>query len=336
MKFDKILLDHGSGGKISHGLTADMMLPIFDNPILSELNDGAIFNIEGRRLAFSTDTYTVDPIFFPGGNIGDLAIYGTVNDISMCGATPLFLSVGLIIEEGFPFSDLEIIVKQMGKAAVEAGVKVVTGDTKVVPKGAADKIFINTSGIGAIPDGVAVGSTRAQVGDIIMLSGTIADHGITILTQREGMRFDSTLTSDCAPLNHMVARMFATTQKIHVLRDPTRGGVGTALNEIAQKSAVGIKIFEDKIPVKAEVAGICELLGFDPLYLANEGKLLAFVAPQDSKSVLEVMRSDSYGKDATVIGVVVVDYPGQVFLETRIGGSRTVDMLTGEQLPRIC
>jgi hydrogenase expression/formation protein HypE len=336
MKFDKILLDHGSGGKISHGLTADMMLPIFDNPILSELNDGAIFNIEGLRLAFSTDTYTVDPIFFPGGNIGDLAIYGTVNDIAMCGATPLFLSVGLIIEEGFPFSDLEIIVKQMGKAAAKAGVKVVTGDTKVVPRGTADKIFINTSGVGVIPDGVAVGSTRAQVGDIIILSGTIADHGITILTQREGMRFDSTLTSDSAPLNHMVARMFATNGKIHVLRDPTRGGVGTALNEIAQKSAVGVKIFENKIPVKAEVAGICELLGFDPLYLANEGKLLAFVAPQDSNAVLEVMRSDSYGKDATIIGEVVADYPGQVFLETRIGGSRIVDMLTGEQLPRIC
>ena len=336
MKFDKILLDHGSGGKISHGLTTDVMLPVFDNPILSELNDGATFEIKGLRLAFSTDTYTVDPIFFPGGNIGDLAINGTVNDIAMCGATPLFLSVGLLIEEGFPFSDLEKIVNQMGKAATRAGVKVVTGDTKVVPKGAADKIFVNTSGIGVIPNGVAVGCNRARVGDKVILSGTIADHGITILTQREGMRFDSTVTSDSAPLNHMVARMFATRGNIHVLRDPTRGGVGTALNEIAQKSEVGIKIFEDKIPVKAEVAGMCELLGFDPLYLANEGKLMAFVAPRDASSVLEVMRSDNHGKDAGIIGEVVADYPGQVYMQTRIGGSRIVDMLTGEQLPRIC
>ena len=336
MKFDKILLDHGSGGKISHGLTTDVMLPVFNNAILSELNDGAIFNIEGLRLAFSTDTYTVDPIFFPGGTIGDLAIHGTVNDIAMCGATPLYLSVGLIIEEGFQFSDLEIIVDRMGKAATRAGVKVITGDTKVVPKGAADKIFINTSGIGVIPDGISVGSNRAQVGDKIILSGTIADHGITILTQREGMQFDSNVTSDSAPLNHMVARMFAVTRNIHVLRDPTRGGVGTALNEIAQSSAVGIKIFEDKIPVKAEVAGMCELLGFDPLYLANEGKLLAFVSSRNADPVLEAMRSDHYGKDAGIIGEVVAQYPGQVYMETRIGGSRIVDMLTGEQLPRIC
>jgi hydrogenase expression/formation protein HypE len=336
MKFDKILLDHGSGGKVSHSLTAEMMLPIFDNPILSDLNDGAIFDIEGLRLAFSTDTYTVDPIFFPGGNIGDLAIYGTVNDIAMCGAVPLFLSVGLLIEEGFSISDLNIIVKQMGRAAVKAGVKVVTGDTKVVPKGAADKIYINTSGVGVIPDGIDVGSTRAQVGDKIILSGTIADHGVTVITQREGMTFESTVTSDCAPLNHMVAKMFTASKKIHVLRDPTRGGLGTSLNEIAEKSAVGIKIYEDKIPIREEVAGICELLGFDPLYLANEGKLIAFVASEDSTAVLEAIRSDDFGKAATLIGEVVVDYPGQVFLETRIGGTRIVDMLTGEQLPRIC
>lgn len=336
MKFDKILLDHGSGGKVSHSLTAEMMLPIFDNPILSDLDDGAIFDIEGLRLAFSTDTYTVDPIFFPGGNIGDLAIYGTVNDIAMCGAVPLFLSVGLLIEEGFSISDLNIIVKQMGRAAVKAGVKVVTGDTKVVPKGAADKIYINTSGVGVIPDGIEVGSSRAQVGDKIILSGTIADHGVTVISQREGMTFDSTVTSDTAPLNHMVAKMFTVSKKIHVLRDPTRGGLGTSLNEIAEKSAVGIKIYEDQIPIRDEVAGICELLGFDPLYLANEGKLIAFVASRDSTAVLEAIRSDDFGKAATVIGEVVKGYPGQVFLETRIGGTRIVDMLTGEQLPRIC
>lgn len=336
MKYDKILLDHGSGGKISHNLTRDLMLPIFSNAALEALDDGAILEIDGKRLAFSTDTYVVDPIFFPGGSIGELAINGTVNDIAMCGGTPLYLSVGLIIEEGFPLSDLETIVRRMGAAAHKAGVTVVTGDTKVVPKGAADKIFINTSGFGLIPDGIAVGSTKARYGDQIILSGTIADHGIAVLTQREGLTFETPVNSDSAPLNHMVQRMFAASKAIHVLRDPTRGGVGTALNEIAQKSNVGIKIFEERIPVRKEVAGICELLGFDPLYLANEGKLLAFVAPGDVASVLAVMRSDTYGKDAVVIGEVTPNHGGQVFMQTRIGGIRILDILTGEQLPRIC
>ncbi len=336
MKTDKILLDHGSGGKMSHRLTAEMMLPIFENPVLSELNDGAIFEIKGMRLAFSTDTYTVDPIFFSGGNIGDLAIYGTVNDIAMCGAIPLYLSVGLIIEESFPMMDLEIIIKEMGKAAANAGVIVVTGDTKVVPKGAADKIFINTSGLGLIPDQVNVASTKARAGDKIILSGSIAEHGISVLIQREGMPFESVVTSDTAPLNHLVNKIFSVSKEIHVLRDPTRGGVGTALNEIAGKSKVGIKIFEEKIPIKDQVAGICELLGFDPLYIANEGKFLAFVAPDHAEKVLEAIKLDDFGKDAAIIGEVVSDYPGQVFMKTRIGGTRVVDMLTGEQLPRIC
>jgi hydrogenase expression/formation protein HypE len=334
--FDKILLDHGSGGKISQSLTADLLLPIFDNPILADLHDGAIFRIDATRLAFSTDTYTVDPIFFPGGCIGDLAINGTVNDVTMCGATPLYLSVGLIIEEGFLMADLEAIVRNMGAAAEKAGVTVVTGDTKVVPRGAADKIFINTSGIGLIPEGVRVGSTQARQGDQIILSGTIADHGITILTQREGLAFESTVTSDSAPLNHMVAQMLDVSHQIHVLRDPTRGGVGTALNEIAQKSHVGICIAEEKIPLKPEVTGVCELLGFDPIYLANEGKLLAFVGADDAQAVLQAVRSNPYGKDAAIIGEVVAEHIGQVVMETRIGGSRIVDMLTGEQLPRIC
>lgn len=336
MKFDKITLDHGSGGKISHSLTTDLLLPVFDNPILADLHDGAIFEINGQRLAFSTDSYTVDPIFFPGGNIGDLAVNGTVNDISMCGASPLYMSVGLIIEEGFAVKALEKIVKQMGVAAEKAGVTVVTGDTKVVPKGAVDKIFINTSGVGVISEGVQVGSTRARVGDRIILSGTIADHGVTILTQREGLTFDSSVASDSAPLNHMVADMLAASTNIHVLRDPTRGGVGTALNEIAQKSGVGIKIFEEKIPLKNEVAGICELLGFDPLYLANEGKLMAFVAPDSAEAVLKAMHTSPYGTDALIIGEVTDEKAGRVVLETRIGGERIVDMLTGEQLPRIC
>lgn len=336
MKTDNILLDHGSGGKISHSLITDIMLPIFNNPILSQLNDGAIFDIEGKRLAFSTDTYVVDPIFFPGGNIGTLSINGTVNDIAMCGATPLFLSAGLIIEEGFSLADLKTILQEMSIAAEKAGVKVVTGDTKVVPKGAADKIFINTSGIGIIPKNMDIASHRARPGDKIILSGSIADHGITILTQREGMTFDSSVASDTAPLNHMVKNMLSVCKNIHVLRDPTRGGIGTALNEIAIKSEIGIKIYEEKIPVKNEVAAICELLGFDPVYIANEGKLLAFVPPDHVEKVLDVIRENRFGREACIIGEVVEDNPRKVFMRTRIGGTRIVDMLTGEQLPRIC
>ena len=338
MKSDKILLDHGSGGKISHGLTKDMMLPVFDNAILAALNDGAIFKLETLRLAFTTDSYTVDPIFFPGGSIGDLAINGTVNDLAMCGAKPLYLSVALIIEEGLPTAVLETIVKQMGRAAEAAGVTVVTGDTKVVPKGTADQIFINTSGIGLIPDHVHVASNNAQAGDKIILSGTIADHAITILTRRQGLSFETSLQSDSAPLNYMVQEMFraAAGRQIHVLRDPTRGGVGTALNEIAEKSEIGIEIIEEKIPLKAQVAAACELLGFDPLHLANEGKLVAFVSPESADAVLESIQSDPYGKEAAVIGEVVKDHPGRVVLKTRIGGKRIVDMLSGEQLPRIC
>ena len=336
MKPDKILLDHGSGGKISHRLTTDMLLPVFNNPILAQLNDGAILDLDGMRLAFSTDSYTVDPIFFPGGNIGDLAINGTVNDVAMCGGDPVYLSTALIIEEGFPMTDLEKIVSEMGKAAKTAGVSVVTGDTKVVPKGAVDKIFINTSGIGLIPPNVNIASHHAKPGDQIILSGTIADHGITILTRREGLSFKTSLSSDTAPLNHMVKQMLNAGLGIRVLRDPTRGGVGTALNEIAEKSNMGIKIYEENIPLKNEVAGACELLGFDPLYLANEGKLLAFVSAEDTAAALAAMRANCYGKDAAVIGEVVEEHIGKVILETRIGGMRIVDMLAGEQLPRIC
>jgi len=336
MKSDKILLDHGSGGKISHSLTTDMLLPVFDSPILAELNDGAIFELNGQRMAFSTDSYTVDPIFFPGGNIGDLAINGTVNDLAMCGATPLYLSVGLIIEEGFTLADLGKIVDDMGAAARAAEVSVVTGDTKVVPKGAVDRIFINTSGIGLIPSSINVASRNAAIGDRIILSGTIADHGITVLTQREGLSFKTGLKSDTAPLNHMVKQLFAVSDNVHVLRDPTRGGVGTALNEIADQSGVGIKIFEDRIPLKKEVGGACELLGFDPLYLANEGKLLAFVSAEDTDAVLAAITETPFGKSAAVIGEVIADHTGKVVMETRIGGQRIVDMLAGEQLPRIC
>ena len=336
MNPDKILLDHGSGGKISHILTADLLLPAFDNPALAMLDDGATLNVPGGRIAFSTDTYVVDPIFFPGGSIGDLAINGTVNDVAMCGATPLYLSVGMIIEEGFPMADLERVVADMGSAARLAGVTVVTGDTKVVPKGAADKIFINTAGIGIIDENVNVSGANARPGDVVILSGTMADHGMTILTQRQGLTFESDIKSDSAPLNRMVADILGSGCDIHVLRDPTRGGVGTTLNEIAGKSKAGIRIHEVRLPVRPAVSGICELLGFDPLYVANEGKLLAFVPADQADHVLTVIRQSPYGKDACIIGEVTDDHPGRVFMRTRIGGERIVDMLTGEQLPRIC
>ena len=336
MTNDKILLDHGSGGKVSHSLTKELFLPVFGNPILNRLDDGAVFNMEAGQMAFSTDTYVVDPIFFPGGNIGDLAINGTVNDLAMCGAMPRYLSVGMILEEGFAISDLETIVTTMGAAARKAGVEVVTGDTKVVPKGAADKIFINTAGLGIIPNGVNVASDGAKPGDVIIISGTMADHGATVLTQREGLVFEAEVKSDSAALNPMVKNILTACPQTHVLRDPTRGGVGTALNEIAEQSAVGMRIFEDKLPVKPEVSGICELLGLDPLYVANEGKLLAFVPAAEADRVLAAIGADEFGREACIIGEVIADFPGKVFMQTRIGGSRIVDMLTGEQLPRIC
>jgi hydrogenase expression/formation protein HypE len=333
---ERILLDHGSGGKISHALTADLLLPLFANPILAELNDGAVFDLDGLRLAFSTDTFTVEPLFFPGGDIGELAVNGTVNDIAMCGAEPLFLSLGLVIEEGFPMDDLRAILESIRRAAAEAGVQIVTGDTKVVPKGAADRIFINTSGIGRILPGANLSSRRAAPGDRVLLSGTVADHGMTILSRRQGLEFDTPIESDSAPLNGLVRSVLAAGDAVHVLRDPTRGGVGTALNEIAKSSGVGVAIHEDRIPVRDAVAGLCELLGFDPLYVANEGKLLAFVAPGAADAVLAAMRADPFGREARIIGEVVDRHPGQVVMTTRIGGERIVDMMAGEQLPRIC
>jgi hydrogenase expression/formation protein HypE len=336
MKTDKILLDHGSGGRASHKLTSELILKYFYNPILADLEDSASFPIGNKILAFSTDSYTVTPLFFPGGNIGELAINGTVNDLAMRGANPLYLSVGFIIEEGFPITDLEKILQSMKKYAAEADVLIVTGDTKVVPKLAADKIFINTSGVGIIPKGINISGKNARPGDKVIVSGTIADHGITILTQREGLNFDSPLKSDSAPLNHLVKEMMEVSNNIHVLRDPTRGGVGTTLNEIASQSNVGIRLYEDNLPIRDEVNGACELLGLDPLYLANEGKLLAFVSETDADKIVGTMRKNKYGTEATIIGDVTKKNPGKVYLKTTIGGSRIVDMLTGEQLPRIC
>jgi len=315
---------------------SEMILPLFDNPELAKQDDGATLTIGENKLAFSTDSYVVDPLVFPGGNIGDLAVNGTVNDIAMCGATPLYISVGLIIEEGLPLAEFKVILESMAAAAKKAGVKIVTGDTKVVPRGKADKLFINTSGIGVIAPGVNVSGSNARPGDKIIVSGTIADHGITVLSTREGLKFDSDIQTDSAPLNRMVNAILDSGCEVHVLRDPTRGGLGTTLNEIAVQSGVGMTLFESRLPVKGAVRGICELLGFDPLYIANEGKLIALVPEKDAQRVLEIIQQDEFGKDAVIIGEVTQREPGRVFLETVIGGSRIVDMLTGEQLPRIC
>jgi hydrogenase expression/formation protein HypE len=336
MKQAKILLDHGSGGKMAHQLTTELLLPLFSNPILEQLHDGAIVDMPSGRIAFSTDSFVVDPIFFPGGNIGDLAVNGTLNDLAMCGALPLYMSMGLILEEGLPISALKCILTSMRDALANAGMQLVTGDTKVVPRGAADKIFINTTGIGRVAPGVRISADGARPGDRIILSGTMADHGIAVLTQREGLRFESDVVSDTAPLHTMVQAILACTQDVHVLRDPTRGGVGTALNEIAVQSGVGMLIEEQRLPVAPAVAGICELLGFDPLYLANEGKLLCLVPAEQADAVLATIRKDRYGANACIIGQVTADHPGRVVMTTGIGGQRIVDMLSGEQLPRIC
>lgn len=336
MAFDKILLDHGSGGRASHELIERFFVPRFQNPFLNEMNDSAVFELKGGKLAFTTDSYVVDPIFFPGGDIGSLAVCGTVNDLAMRGARPCFLSVGFIIEEGFPLSDLELILISMERAAKEAGVQIVTGDTKVVPKGAADKIFINTSGIGLIPEGLDIAGQNARPGDAVLVSGTLGDHGLTILSKREGLAFESSLKSDAAPLNHLVREMVQTGPDIHVLRDPTRGGLATTLNEIAGQSQVGLEIWEEAIPIRDSVSAASEILGLDPLYVANEGKLIAILPQSQAEAVLAVMKKNPYGQDAAIIGEVKAENPGKVVMKTIIGGKRLVDMLTGEQLPRIC
>lgn len=333
---DKILLDHGSGGRLSHQLISHLILKYFNSPQLAELDDCAVFKIPGQQLAFSTDSYTVDPIFFPGGNIGELAVFGTINDLAMRGAKPLYLSVGFIIEEGFSFDDFDKILLSMQKAAREATVEIVTGDTKVVPKGAMDKIFINTAGIGIVAEEFKIAGKNAQPGDKILINGFIAEHGLAILLGREGLNFTTTIQSDTAPLNHLVSEMLAASTEIHAMRDPTRGGVGTTLNEIAQQAQVGIVIDENRLPLSKKVQGACELLGFDPLYLANEGKLLAFVSASAADKILEVMRKNKYGANSCLIGEVVAQNPGSVIMRTAIGGTRIVKMLTGAQLPRIC
>lgn len=332
---DKILLAHGSGGKLSHDLIEKNFVPAFGNPLLNKLDDSAVFELSGQ-LAFTTDSYTVSPIFFPGGDIGKLAVNGTVNDLAMSGAIPLYLSLAFIIEEGFLIAELEKIVNSIHRAVDEAGVKIVAGDTKVVNQGSADKLFINTSGVGVVPQGVDISGANAIPGDKVIVSGNLGDHGIAVLSQREGLKFQVPVESDCAPLNKLVAEILATSANIHCLRDPTRGGLATTLNEFARQSQVGIRIEEEGIPINKAVLAACELLGFDPLYVANEGKLVAVVAPSDADKVLARMRQNQYGTEAAIIGEVVNEHPGKVVMKTSLGSSRIIDMPVGELLPRIC
>ncbi len=416
---DKILLAHGSGGRLGHELVEHLFLEHFNNPTLARMDDAAVLDVSrfafpvsdssNVRLAFTTDSYVVNPIFFPGGDIGKLAVCGTVNDLAMGGATPLCLSAGFILEEGLPMADLERVVDSMATTARRAGVQIVTGDTKVVDHGKADGLFINTAGVGVVPAGVEVSGDLVRPGDVVILSGSVGDHGITVMSQREGLRFDSPLVSDCAPLHGLVAAMLdaldarscrqdgadladidsasvrasggpepavsagarppsvakvdaghlpeglpggrpagreadasslpllrEARRPLHCLRDPTRGGLATVLNEVADRSGVGIEIAEQAVPVRDEVRAACELLGLDPLYVANEGKLVAFVAPEAADAVLDAMRAHEFGREAAIIGEVGVEHAGRVVLRTALGARRILDMLVGEQLPRIC
>jgi len=332
---DKILLSHGSGGKLAHELVEKSFVKAFANPLLATLDDSAVMEFNGK-LAFTTDSYVVSPIFFPGGDIGKLAVCGTVNDLAMSGAKPLYLSLSFIIEEGLPQDELNEIVDSVRKTAQEAAVEIVTGDTKVVNRSSADKLFINTAGIGTIAERVDISGDKARPGDKVILSGTIGDHGIAVLSQREGLSFATQLESDCAPLGSLVTKMLAASPNIHCLRDPTRGGLATTLNELAKQSKVSIRIEEEKIPVREEVLAACEMLGFDPLYVANEGKLVTIAPAKDADKILKAMRENRYGTNAAIIGEVEAEHPGRVVMKTCLGASRIVDMLVGDLLPRIC
>jgi hydrogenase expression/formation protein HypE len=334
--YPQIVMGHGGGGKLSQDLIEHLFLPAFRNDVLASLADGAAVTIGGARLAFSTDSYVVRPLFFPGGSIADLAVNGTVNDLAMLGARPLFLSAGMIIEEGLAISALGTLVEQMASAARTAGVQIVTGDTKVVDKGHGDGVYINTSGIGLIPDGIHLAPHNARPGDAVLVSGTIGDHGMAIMSVREGLEFETIIRSDSAPLNGLVAALLAATPEIHALRDPTRGGVASALNEIARAAGVGIELEDRRLPVRPEVAAACELLGMDPIYVANEGKLIAIAPAKHAAALLDVMRQHPLAADAAIIGQVVPDHPGIVVSKTGIGGTHVVSMQIGEQLPRIC
>ncbi len=339
--YPKIVLGHGGGGKLSNELIENLFLPAFSNETLEKLGDAATIDLNeiiknGSRLAYSTDSFVVNPLFFPGGNIGDLAINGTVNDVAMAGAKPLFLSAGFIIEEGFEMKKLGGIVDAMSRAAKIAGVRVVTGDTKVVERGKGDGVYINTSGVGVIPDGINIAPNLAKEGDVVIVSGEIGLHGVAIMSVREGLEFDAVIESDCSPLHKLVAEMLSVTEEIHVLRDATRGGVASVLNEIAKSSSVGVVLQEANLPVPRVVRAACEMLGLDPLYVANEGKLVCILPREFADEMLEKMRQNEFGRHATVIGEVVSEHAGMVVAKTGIGGTRVVDLQLGEQLPRIC
>lgn len=339
LRDEKITLSHGSGGKATHNLIEGVFAPAFSNPLLDAMDDAATFGLNGtgQRLAFTTDTYVVSPLFFAGGDIGKLAVHGTINDLAMVGAQPLYLSAGFILEEGFPISDLRRIVASMAQAAADAGVAIVTGDTKVVQRGKADGLFINTAGVGMVRADWPIGQTQLQPGDKVVLSGPVGDHGIAIMLAREALDMETEVQSDTAPLHTLVAALFdAAGEGVHCMKDPTRGGVATTLNEMALGSEVSIALFEQAIPVHPEVRGACEILGLDPLTIANEGKMLAIIAPDKVDAALAAMRNHPLGRDAVVIGEVQAEPPGMVFLRTDIGGLRVLDMLVGDPLPRIC
>jgi hydrogenase expression/formation protein HypE len=332
----RITLAHGSGGKLTADLIRQVFLPAFRNPMLDKLNDQAVFDVGTARLAFTTDSFVVSPLVFPGGDIGKLAVNGTLNDLAMSGATPLYLAASFILEEGLAIDVLRQVAVSMQAAAAEAGVLIVTGDTKVVERGHGDGMFITTTGVGLVPDGVNVSVERAQPGDRLLMSGYIAQHGMAVLARREGLDFDTGLESDTAALHPLVQEIFAVTRDVHVLRDPTRGGLATTLNEIAERSEVGILIEEEDLPIQPEVEGLCEILGLDPLYVANEGKLVAVVPQCDAEGVLNAMRAHPLGSQASIIGHVTAAPPGVVYLRTCVGGTRIVDVPVGDQLPRIC
>ena len=334
--YDRILMGHGGGGRLSADLLRKVFLPAYGNKVLAQLEDQATLDWEGGRLAFTTDAFVVKPIFFPGGDIGKLAVNGTVNDLAVGGARPLFLSAAFILEEGLPISDLERIVASMSDACRAARVTLVTGDTKVVDQGKGDKVFIATSGIGVVPDGVSLSIKAARPGDRIVLSGTIGDHGMAILSLREGIELESALESDTAPLADLAQMALRACPSIRLMRDPTRGGLASTLNEMAQASGVGVRIEEERIPLKPEVRGACEILGLDPLYVANEGKLVAVLPASDAERLMETLREHPLGRNAAVIGEVLADGPGIVRLKSRVGGERIVSLLAGEPLPRIC
>ena len=330
-----IVLGHGSGGRLTAQLVRDVFLPAFDNPALRKLDDQAVLDVAPGRIALTTDSYVVTPLFFPGGDIGCLAVNGTVNDLAMSGARPLYLTAAFIIEEGLPLEDLQRVTQSMSEAAAEAGVAIVTGDTKVVNRGCADKLFITTAGVGLVPDGISISASNARAGDVVIVSGPIGDHGITIWSTREGIDFAGSLRSDTAPLNALVEGMIGAGD-VHVLRDPTRGGLGTSLCEIAASSSMGIELEANAVPVREEVKAACEILGMDPLFVANEGRLVAMVAESSAERVIQAMRRVPQGRDACRVGRVVAEHAGMVLVKTEVGGSRILDVPFSEQLPRIC